>query len=50
MLARTGAAGAYMLNVQRKTRRMSARELEETKEAVTQAAPGLRATTSTGAE
>jgi len=39
-----------MLNVQRKTRRMSARELEETKEAVTQAAPGLRATTSTAAE
>jgi putative tricarboxylic transport membrane protein len=50
MLALTVAAGAYMLNVQRKTRRMSARELEETKEAVTQAAPGLRATTSTAAE
>jgi TctA family transporter len=50
MLALTVAAGVYMLNVQRKTRRMSAMELEETKEAVTQAAPGLRATSRTVAE
>jgi len=50
MLALTVAAGAYMLNVQRKTGRMSARELDETTEAMTQAAPGLRAKTSTAAE
>jgi len=50
MLALTVAAGAYMLNVQRKTRRMSVRELEETEKAVTQAAPGLRATTRAAAE
>jgi TctA family transporter len=43
MLVLTVAAGVYMLNVQRKTRTMSARELEETAEAVAQATPGLQA-------
>lgn len=46
----TVAAGVYMLKMPRKTRRMSARELEEITEAVTQAAPGLRATTGTAAK
>jgi TctA family transporter len=50
MLALTVAAGAYMLNVQRKTRRMSASELRETAEALTQAAPGIGATTSTASK
>jgi hypothetical protein len=50
MLALTVAAAVYMLNVQRKTRRMSARELQETTEAVVQTAPGLRATTRPAAE
>jgi len=47
MLGLTVAAAFYMLNVQRKTRRMSARELEEITEAMTQATPGLRVTTGT---
>jgi TctA family transporter len=50
MLVLTVAAAVYMLNVQRKTRRVSARELQETTEAVAQAAPGLRATTGAAAE
>jgi len=46
----TLAAVAYMLNVQRKTRLMSAKELQEINQAVLQTAPGLRATTAPAAE
>jgi TctA family transporter len=50
IFALTVVAGVYMFKMPRKTRRMSARELEEITEAVTQAAPGLRATTGTAAK
>ena len=44
IIALTLAAVVYMLNMQRKTRLMSAQEQQEVNEAMMQAAPGFSAT------